>query len=396
MISVQEAERIVAQHSPSSPPVPCPLAKAQGRILREEIHADRDQPPFHRVMMDGIAISPHARESGQTSFLIESTHAAGAPPLRLNDPTACIQVMTGATLPEGCDGVIPYEDLSIRGQQAELNPGLVLKPMQWVHVQGADRKKNERLLAPGMRLLSPQIAILASTGRTEVRVGAIPSIAIVSTGNELVDIGQELEPYQIRPSNAYGFHAALNRAGFDRVDLSHARDDRSAIRQCVEQALSAHDVLILSGGVSMGKLDFVPEVLEQLSVVPLFHKIRQRPGKPFWFGVAPGGKQVFALPGNPLSSLICFHRYVLPSLFQSMGEPMRRHEQVLLGEGIGATGTSTLFIPVTLKQGIEAIPISHHGSGDLSALAESTGFVELPEGPLHFEKGTAVGYHRWN
>jgi molybdopterin molybdotransferase len=396
MISVQEAEHIIEQHSEVLSPVSCPLAEAHGRILREDIYADRDQPPYHRVMMDGIAISPKARESGQTTFQVEAIQAAGASPIKLKDPQACIHVMTGAVLPIGCDCVIPYEDLNQQAPCVELKPDLILKPMQWVHEQGADRKKGEKLLESGTWLRAPQVAILASLGQTTVQVGQKPSVAVVSTGDEVVDVGSTVETYQIRPSNAYGIRAALKQAAYNRVTLLHSRDDAEAMRHCLMEALVSHDVLVISGGVSMGKYDYVPAVLQMLSIAPLFHKIRQRPGKPFWFGATPGGKRVFALPGNPLSNLICFHRYVLPSLHRSAGARETAQQQVLLAESLPATGSMTLFVPVIMRSGNQASPIMHHNSGDLSAMAESTGFIELPEGSLPFEKGAAVIYHPWS
>ncbi len=400
MISVRQAERIILTRVPKLPAVSCPLEEAHGRILREDVRADRDLPPFHRVMMDGIAISSAAWRAGARRFVIRSTRQAGHPPSTLRDPAAsCIQIMTGAVLPKGCDAVVPYEELDIRGKAAALRRGVRVRPMQNVHRQGQDRKKGARLLRSGALLQSPQIAIIASVGKSRVRVTGLPSVAVVSNGNELVELGRPLAPYQIRPSNTYGIRAALRSFGLARVSTFHTRDDEDRIARCLRTALRGHDILILSGGVSMGRYDFIPNVLARLDVKQLFHKVRQRPGKPFWFGLSRDGKPVFALPGNPVAVMVGLHRYVLPALRAAIGAPAPEPETAVLTRRIDFALPLTYFPPVRTARGRDgrllATPVRYNNSGDSAALGESDGFLELPPGRRGFAAGHVARFHRW-
>lgn len=400
MISVPEAERIVQQNGLSLPAVACPVAEAGGLVLRQDVRADRDLPPFDRVTMDGIAIALAAWEAGRRTFQIEATQNAGAPPLALKDRDACIQVMTGAALPQGCDCVVPYEDLTIAGNAAELADGVGLRRMQNVHRRGSDRWKDEMLLRIGCILRSPEIAILASVGKSKVRVGSRPSVALVATGDELVDVDQPVLPYQVRRSNSSAMQSALLQLRCPTVSTLHARDDRGELESCLREALAAHDLLILSGGVSMGKRDFVPDVLKSLGAEALFHRVSQRPGKPLWFGKMSDGKPVFALPGNPVSALVCFHRYVLPFLFVSMGARWPAPDSAALGREVAFDEPLTYFVPVVQAASAEGLPVvtpvPYGGSGDQASLAETSGFVELPPDGGPYAAGRVVRYHRWS
>ena len=325
MISVQQAENFIIQNIDVFPAIECPLSSAINHILREDIFADRDQPPFHRVAMDGIAIDYSAWQKGRARFLIVGMQKAGVPALSLKNEEACIEVMTGAVLPDGCDCVIRYEDIKINEKVAEVRPDLTLKPMQNIHQQAFDFRKDELILRAGVRILPPQIAILASVGKSKVLVDKKPKIAVISTGDELVEIHEPVARHQIRQSNAYALEAGLKHLGYNQVSRYHVNDDRQILLECLTNALSCADMLILTGGVSMGKYDFVPEVMDLLEVNVLFHKVKQRPGKPFWFGKSKEDQCVFALPGNPVSAIICFYRYIVPQLRRSSGEKEIKH-----------------------------------------------------------------------
>ena len=227
--------------------------------------------------------------------------------------------MTGAMLPRGCDAVVPVEQVQRNGEFAEIGRKAVL-PWQNVHRRGSDCPQGSLLLSAGTRLSAPEVAIAAGAGMARLRVSAQPMIVVISTGNELVEPGELIEPHQVRRSNAYGITAALRQHGFTRVADDHVRDDEAQLTDRLGFHLRTHDVLILSGGVSMGKLDLVPKVLENLGVTLVFHHVAQRPGKPMWFGVSQSGPAVFALPGNPVSTLVCLSRYVLPALRAAMGQ----------------------------------------------------------------------------
>ncbi len=397
MLTPAQAETLIEQHLVCLPIESLPLTQAAGAVLRENIYAERDQPPFDRVAMDGVALSSSGGDAGR--LRIAGIQAAGDPPQSLPDSSSCIEIMTGAMLPRGCDAVVPVEQLE-RGDGFVKLSRAAVQPWQNVHRRGSDCPQGALLLAAGTRLCAPEVAIAAGAGMARVRVSAQPMIVVISTGNELVEPGEVIEPHQVRRSNAYGITAALRQHGFARVADDHVRDDETALEGRLNFHLRTHDVLILSGGVSMGKLDLVPKVLERLGVGLVFHHVAQRPGKPMWFGVAHSGPAVFALPGNPVSTLVCLARYVLPALRAAMGQKSASEERrIALAAPVEVKAPLTLFMPVKLQTDdwgrSFAAPCPTNGSGDFTALAGTDGFVELPPGPNTFPKGFVTRFFRW-
>lgn len=399
MITVNEAQKIIAQHTKLFPAVECRLEEAYGAALLEDIFGDRDQPAFDKVLMDGIAINFSKWSEGHRDFKIQGIQAAGTKALKLKNPNDCIEVMTGAVLPEGTDCVIPAEHIQVHEKKAKVDDSIQVKRMQNILRKGSDYKKGALLLKSGTLLTPPAVAVAAAGGKKTLKVSSIPKIAIISTGSELVDLGKPVKPFQIRTSNSYAVHAALEKNGFHKTQMFHLKDNRQEMLKTLGQIVKTFDVLILSGGVSMGKFDYVPQVLTKLGVKVLFHKVRQKPGKPFWFGKGKNGLAVFALPGNPASTLVCFYRYVLPQLKYSLGFIKMPQEFVALGAAVQVSLSLTNFLPVTvnyLKDGqITAKPVSTSGSGDYLALAKSDGFVELKEGHGRFAAKTSVPFYRW-
>jgi molybdopterin molybdotransferase len=398
MISPSEAEAAIRTHAPAWPAVSMPLADLGGTVLREAVAATRDQPPFDRVTMDGIALSAAAYERGRRAFRIAGTQAAGTAPLTLEDPDACLEVMTGAICPVGCDCVIPVENITVRDGTAHLLEQASVARHLNIHVRGLDSRLGDALLQPGMRLGPAEVAVLAANGRTSALVTRVPRIMVISTGDELIEPGQPTRDWQIWRSNAYGVVTALHRRGYAHVAQDHVPDDLATLRTRLRAHLDSHDVLVLSGGVSMGRFDYIPQVLDELGVRVVFHKVSQRPGKPMWFGVSTGGKAVYALPGNPVSTLICLVRYVLPGLDAASGAQPTSAEQVALGERFEVKVPLTTFTPVLLaSSGVQrgALPRPTRGSGDFISLVGTHGFVELPPGPRVFESGTPAGLYCW-
>jgi molybdopterin molybdotransferase len=232
-----------------------------------------------------------------------------------------------------------------------------------------------------------------------LRVSAQPMIVVISTGNELVEPGEVIEPHQVRRSNAYGITASLRQHGYARVADDHVRDDEAELTERLGFHLRTHDVLILSGGVSMGRLDLVPRVLENLGVSLVFHHIAQRPGKPMWFGVSQTGPAVFALPGNPVSTLVCLSRYVLPALRAAMGQQPAPPPRIAITVPVEVKAPLAFYMPVTLRSDewgrTSAEPKPTNGSGDFTSLAGTDGFVELPPGPNTYPKGFVAPFFRW-
>ena len=400
MLTPAEADQLIGQHLQCLPIESLPLAQCAGAVLRENVYAERDQPPYDRVAMDGIALDSQAVSAGVRSFRIQATQAAGDPPLQLTAAAACIEIMTGAVLPSGCDSVVPVEQLVVERGQAQLAGDVGVEPWQNVHRRGSDTRQGTLLLRAGERLRAPEIAIAASAGMARIRVASQPMLAVISTGNELVEPGEPVLAHQVRRSNAYAIVGALRAHGFQRVADDHIPDDAGELRERLHFHLETHDVLVLSGGVSMGRFDLVPQVLGELGVRTIFHKVAQRPGKPLWFGVAPSGAAVFGLPGNPVSTLVCLTRYVLPALRGSLGQSPDRVERMALSAPITVTPALTHFFPVRLEQddwGRDwAVPAPTNGSGDFTALAGTEGFVELPPGPNTYSKGFVTRLYRWS
>jgi molybdopterin molybdotransferase len=400
MTSVAEAEALINARMPRRPAQTVPIAQAAGCVLAERIEAERDQPPFDRVTMDGIAIASRAWDAGRRSFAIEAVQAAGASGHATTTPDACIRVMTGAVRPEGTDAVIPIERVRIEGETAHVDDDAVVTSGRFVHVQGSDRRQGETVLEPGLRIGPAEAAVLASAGRALVSVTSPPAIAIVSTGDELVSVeATEIAPYQIRSCNDLAIAASVARAGAGICRRAMLPDDPETILTEVRRLHAQSDVLILSGGVSMGDFDFVPAVLEDLGSELVFHRIEQKPGRPMWFGMSGMGKPIFALPGNPVSTLLCMTRYVIPALRLSLGCLPPPAERARLTESVDGPTQFAYFVPVVLdwdSDGIEtAEPRPTNTSGDFASLAATDGFIELVGDNAHYPAGTVGRIYRW-
>ena len=386
MLSVAEAEGIILSHLFKPLKQTIAIQSSPGKILAEDTKADRDFPPFNRAAMDGIAISFEEFDKGIRTFPIETMQAAGQPQKTLINKEACIEVMTGASVPNGTNTIIPYENLKVENKVASILNEPVSKG-QNVHRQGNDAKQNDILLEVGMKISAAEVALLASVGKADVSVFKNPKAAVISTGDELVDIHQTPLPHQIRKSNSYALIAALGDLGCE-ADAFHLKDDQRELTESLKEILEKYELIILSGGVSKGKLDFVPQVLESLGVKKLFHGVSQRPGKPMWFG-ASAKNFVFALPGNPVSTFMCFHRYVKPWLEKSTGLKPRPQYAILATDFL-FNPLLTYFLQVRIENEygrLMAYPVVGGGSGDFTNLKEVDGFLELPLEKTAFSSG---------
>jgi len=399
LISPAEAEAAIREHATRLPAVRMPLAELAGTVLRESITATRDQPPFDRVTMDGIAFAFESWQDGRSSFRIAGTQAAGAAPLTLRDPGECIEVMTGAMLPAGCNCVVPVENIEVRDGVAQLRDDAPAPVRNFnVHARGIDSRRGDLLLASGCRLGPPEVAVIASNNQSHALVTRSPKIVVISTGDELVEPGKPLLDWQISRSNVFAVLASLRQHGYSALSQDHLADDLETLRTRLRQHLDANDVLILSGGVSMGRFDFVPQVLQELGVRMVFHKVAQRPGKPIWFGVGAGGQTVYALPGNPVSTLVCLTRYVLPGLLAAQGVAPAAVETIALTQSYEVKPSLAVFLPVKLAHDVAgqcAAPHPTQGSGDFTSLMGTLGFVELPPGPRVVTEDISLPLYRW-
>lgn len=379
MLKVSEANQIIQRHYPS-----------WKNIIQENFYADRDYPPFHRVMMDGIAVSFKAYEAGQREFKIVGVAPAGEPAQVLKDNKTCLEVMTGTPLPEGADLVIQYEHLKIENGIATIVVEVPRILFESVHLAGSDCKKGDLVLEQGQTLNGPHAGIAASMGYAQFKTFPSPKIMIISTGDELVEVDQAPEDHQIRRSNAYALKTSLLNHGYLDITLMHLKDDAQEVASHYEKYAHGFDVMIYSGGVSKGKFDYLPNVWADMGVTKYFHEVSQRPGKPLWFGQDEKRKTiVLGLPGNPVSSLVCLHRYFIyqPEVY------VRLTEEVIFKKDL------TYFLPVKLSFGkdgvLSAAPLKIKNSGEFTALAGSDGFIELPQEQSIFKAGETFRYFSW-
>jgi len=392
MITFQEALKKVLEHPLDLGVETIPLENSVGRILAEPIKADRDFPPFNRATKDGIAIQYAALSQGLEKFKIEGVASAGMPQQELKDPLSCLEVMTGAVVPKNTDTVIMYEHLEISDGYVTLKKNVVKG--QNIHYKGSDEVKGALLLDEGVKISPAEIGVLATVGKPEVRIKKAPKVCAIATGNELVDINTEPKPHQIRKSNSVTLQAALQVLGIHAASL-HMLDDKKSIASGLENALATNDVLLLSGGVSKGKYDFIPEVMEALGVDKIFHRVAQRPGKPFWFGVHPKHNTViFSFPGNPVSTFANYHLYFLPWLHKSWGITFE-FSSAKLNFDITINPPLTRFIQVQTEikdATLWASLVTENGSGDLTSLAKADGFICLEPKQEAYLKGDVVRF----
>jgi molybdopterin molybdotransferase len=389
MTTVEQAEKLIQSQTRNFGTEYIPFELALGRVLGEDIIADRDLPPFNRVTMDGVAVSYHSIEKGFHSFKIKATQAAGDRPIEIDHPDECIEIMTGAALPESVDTIIRYEDIDIKDGVATLLISEINKG-QNLHLKGTD-KQNGEVVAIKNQLITPAIiSLAASVGKVELSVKKQPRVVIISSGDELVDVDHEPSPTQIRKSNSYTIKAVLSQYKLN-ADLLHIPDDPIITKQKIGFCIKNYDVILMTGGISMGKFDYIPKALDEGGVKAIFQKVSQRPGKPFWFGKHENGALVFAFPGNPVATFMCLHRYFLPWLNATKSLSQKPSIYAVLEQDFIFKPDLQYFLQVKLSFSddgkILAQPIEGNGSGDFANLAETDAFMELPMQRDEFKKG---------
>ncbi len=380
MVSYREALRLLLQNVPPAAVERCRIADAAGRVLQENVVTDRPFPAFDRVMMDGYALRLADWENGIRTFRVTGSAPAGKPAAVLSEEaTTCLEVMTGAPLPLGADGIVPIEEVT--GNDA----GLVTfsesgAPVagRYIHCSGSDSAAGETVLVEGMVLGGREIGVAASCGSVTLGVAALPKIAVLATGDELVAIDEFPLPHQIRQSNGHSLAAALKRAGYPPGHVGVIGDEISAARPVVEKLLATHGWLVLTGAVSMGARDFVPTLLDGLGCRKVFHGVAHRPGKPAGCWVGPGGQVILALPGNPVSALTGLHVFLLPALANAAGRTILGSHRVVMDDLAMQLADFTRHLPVTLRADGRAVPAATGNSGDFIGLLRSEGFVTLP------------------
>lgn len=401
MISVKEALKTVLNSAQDFGVEEVPFLKSVGSILKEEVFADRDFPPFNRVSMDGIVIDYTSFKNGQRAFKIEGIQAAGSEQITLLNIKNCIEVMTGAVLPNNANTVIRYEDVTLNNGIATITVDTINKD-QNIHAKGKDGKSGALLIQKNTIISAAEIGVLATVGKSVVKVAKQPKVMIVSTGDELVGVAETPLTHQIRRSNVFTLVSLLKRLHIPS-ETAHIIDDKPILKSKIATYLKEYDVLLFSGAVSKGKYDFLPEVFEELGLEKRFHKVAQRPGKPFWFGYSAalgesnkGGNInrdkktiVFGFPGNPISTFVNCLAYFYPWYYKLVGLEVKEETAILAG-GINFKPNLAYFLQVKLASEngkLMAYPITGNGSGDLASLVRADAFMQLPSDKIEFKKG---------
>ncbi|HLI76969.1 MAG TPA: gephyrin-like molybdotransferase Glp [Acidobacteriaceae bacterium] len=383
------------------------LAAASGRVLAEPIAADRDQPPFPRSTRDGFAVrSGDLERNGVRLALVGSVRAGERWTGRALGAGQAIEIMTGAPVPDGADTVLMVEHAALTGGELQPEPGRRLSAGENVVPAGAEARAGAVLIPPGRLAGVAEVGLAASCGYVALRVFRQPAVAIVATGDELVEVGTAPEAWQIRNSNSYTLAALVEGEAAEARRLAVARDTREDLRERLREAQEA-DLVLFSGGVSMGKYDLVEDALREAGAEFLFTGARIQPGKPVVFGRLPrqgaagrdaksaGWTYFFGLPGNPISTEVCFRLFAAP-LLRALGgrtELAPRFAEARLAEDVRGGAKVTRFLPALVEgdwAGVTVRPVPWQGSGDLAANARANGFVVLPLGVERFSAGETV------
>lgn len=386
MISFEKAFSIVMAAEKKIGTETVPFSRSLGRVLASDALSDIDMPSFHRSSMDGFAVR---KSDMHLDLEVIETIPAGKSPQKKTGKGQCSRIMTGAMVPEGADCVVIVEDTET------LPSGLIriMNPLSKDNIsfRGEDVKKGDVVLRQGRMIKPEDIAVLASTGNTSVIVSRMPEVAVISTGSELI------EPYatpvgsQVRDSNSYQLIAQIARAGANGRSYGIAEDDEAATLSLVRKAIEENDIVILSGGVSMGDYDFVPSVFKKAGVNIQFDRIAVQPGKPTTFGIHPDAL-VFGLPGNPVSSFLQFELLVRPLIYKIMGSywdpikislPLKEKYSRRASERMG-------LIPVVITKDNMVSPVEYHGSAHISAIPFADGIIMISLGRNTIEKGELV------
>jgi len=383
MISFDKAAEIMMKAARPLGTETVDLTGALFRILAEDVRADRDMPPFDKSAMDGYACR---REDLRNNLQVVEEIPAGAVPQKPIGRNECSRIMTGAQVPEGADCVIMVEDTKNPTGQTVRFVGQ--DTANHICHLGEDLKKGDIVLKKGTRIKPQHIAVLATVGEDRPRVALRPRVGIIATGDELVEPNLKPEPTQIRNSNSYQIFSQLKAMGALPRYHGIARDTKASLVEMIKSARGESDVLLLSGGVSMGDYDLVPGVLSENGFDILFHKVGIKPGRPTLFGVSDQAF-CFGLPGNPVSTFVTFELFVKPFLFKMMGHEFKPLMASLqLGETITrAKAERRSWLPVVRTKDGRIIPMEYHGSAHLTALCGAEGLLSIPEGVKEIKQG---------
>ena len=394
MLTVADAQKCVLDQVRPLSPVTARLDRsALGLVITEDVVSDLDMPPFAKALMDGYAVRAVDLPGGTGQLSVIEEITAGKTPTMVVGQGQAARIMTGAPLPNGADTVVMIERTQIAKAATVRIEDPSLKPGQNVLPRGQEMRRGEAVLTAGTRLRPQEFGLLAALGRAAISVHPAPQVAILSTGDEIVEPSAMPGPGQIRNSNGPMLVAQVTRSGGVPRYVGIASDHGESLRPLIAEGLR-HDVLILAGGVSAGKLDLVPQALAEVGVRPLFHKVAMKPGKPLLFGIQPRldldgpPRLVFGLPGNPVSAMVCFELFVRPALRALMALPPGPcFVQAKLSEDFAYRTDRPTYYPAQLQSSGTVRPVPWFGSPDLRGVAAANAFVVFPEGDHQHRAG---------
>jgi molybdopterin molybdotransferase len=401
MITPDQAWRVILDHTVPLPTVTLKANEALGHFLAESVPADRDIPPVDRSAMDGFAVRAHDLQLVPVDLEVVGELAAGSDAEFRVGARSCVRIYTGAGLPPGADAVVMQEDTAPSDRP---NSVRILKSVSRganVFKRGENARKGDTLLAAGVRLDPAGLAVCAAVGCGTVQVHGRPRISVLSTGTELLDGDSHALPHQIRNSNGPYLRAALSEQSFAVTGYKAVGDELEEIVAALRRAAGNSTVVIVSGGISVGKYDLVPEAIRQSEGTIHYHGIAMKPGKPQLFASLAGGCLVFGLPGNPLSAMTGFHEFALPALRRLAGCAADRCRPILtvrLAQDISTKGDRHRLVPARLTwttTGAEAVVVDARGTADLVAGARADGVLVVPVGSQHIPAGSFVGFRPW-
>ena len=390
-VAVQEAKEILKSLSLSGKKVLLPLQKALGFWIASPIHAPMQVPSFDNSGMDGYAF---AWEDGGDSRQLAQVVQAGTFPDFTLQPGTAVRIFTGAPVPKGADTIVQQEWVRVEGDRIFFELGKLTQGMN-LRRAGSQCEQGQLILQEGTRITPGTLGLLASLGLEEVSVFAAPQVSIILTGDEVVEVGQALQPGQIYNANGPALLGYLSQLGISAVKVYKVKDDPNEVIRVIGEALASSDVLLITGGISVGDFDFVKEGLAENGVKTLFYKVKQKPGKPLLAGVK-GSKLVFALPGNPASVLTCFMQYVKPSLGQWMGNPAAWEQACSfpLATNWEKQVKLTVFLKARLVAGVvEVLPGQE--SFNLLSFGLADGLIEIGEDQQALKEGTLLPFYPW-
>lgn len=399
MLDPHQAWALIAADLRPLPPIRLALGAGAGHVLAEDVRADRDLPPADRSAMDGYAVRSADLQVCPCLLKFVGEVAAGSSARPRVAPGTCARIMTGANIPPGADSVVMVEDTKEVGNLVEIRSGV--KPGANILRCGEDARKRQVLIRKGDVLDASRIGVCAAVGRAEIKVFRRPRITVLCTGAELRDPEDTVRPYQVRNSNGPALCAALALRRFDNVTYLALPDKVGRLAIALRQACLRYDVILLTGGMSVGKYDLVRQTIEQIGAAVRLHGVAMKPGKPFLFATLPGNRAIFGLPGNPLSALTGFHEFVLPALRLMSGvnpHACRPSLCLPLGSGLTSKGGRVRYILGRLSLGETmscVVPVESRSSADLVSAGRADGAIVVPANITRMRTGEIVEFRPW-